>query len=79
MGRVNVNDSKVSGIQSVLISRKYFTLEQAYNWIYKHNFKHYKVDITDNFYRFRQYTPLPYKHFFTTKSKTNGIEYIIQF
>jgi len=47
--------------QSVLISKDYFTLSAAKKWIKNHDFKvsFYKkqVEITKNFYRFRQMAP----------------------
>ena len=47
----------MSRIQSILFNRKYFTPLQAINWLDENNFKHYKIDITINFIRFRQIEP----------------------
>lgn len=48
----------MSKIQSILFNRKYFTTIQAVKWLDEHDFKHYKIDITTNFIRFRQIDPL---------------------
>ena len=47
----------MSKIQSILFNRKYFTTIQAVKWLDEHDFKHYKIDITTNFIRFRQIDP----------------------
>ena len=48
----------MSRIQSILFNQKYFTIPQAVYWLDEHNYKHYKIDITTNFIRFRQIEPL---------------------
>ena len=48
----------MSKIQSILFNRKYFDIKEAVNWLDEHNYKHYKIDITTNFIRFRQIEPL---------------------
>ena len=62
-------------IQSILIDKNYFTLKIAYAWIIKHGYKHYKIDITKNKYRFRQLEPDPSKRYYTIKL-TDGVEAI---
>ena len=57
----------MSRIQSILFNQKYFTISQAINWLDEHNYKHYKIDITTNFIRFRQIEPS------TLKKKGFGI------
>jgi len=45
-------------IQTVIIDKSVFTLGNAKDWIYRHNFKNaMNPDITDNYYRFRQADP----------------------
>ena len=68
-------------LQSLLIPRSLFTLNQAKKWIKDNNYKdHYQnksVHITKNYYRFRQHKPnknLIYK----TKKLPNGITLILQ-
>ena len=51
----------MSRIQSILFNRKYFNPLQAINWLDENNFKHYKIDITINFIKFRQIDPLMLK------------------
>ena len=67
-----------NNIQSVLISRKY-SFKKALDFIKSKRFKHYKVDITDRFFRFRQHEPKLNKRYTTVKSSTAGIEYIIEY
>lgn len=67
-----------SEIQSILINKKYFSFAQACDWIKKHHFNLIKVDITHNFYRFRQTTPTRYKYF-RTISLAEGIEAVVGF
>ena len=44
-------------VQSVLLSRDEFTQEQARDWIKKHGYKAQKVDVTQDYYRYRQVDP----------------------
>lgn len=66
-------------IQSVLLSKKYFTFRKSLDWIKSNGFKSYKVDITNNFFRYRQFDPSSYKRHITRKSRTPGVEYIIEY
>ncbi len=68
----------MSKIQSVLISKRYFQLPDAIEWVIRHNFKHYKLDITPHYYRFRQFNPNKYKSHRTTEL-TTGIKAIIEY
>ena len=70
--------SRKSKIQSVLISRQYYTKPKAIEWIINHNFKYYKLDVTQHYYRFRQFTPLEYKSHRVILLKP-GIEAIIEY
>lgn len=48
----------MSKVQSVLLDKNFFTEKKANDWIKKHNFKIKKrIDITDNYRRYRQYEP----------------------
>jgi hypothetical protein len=62
-------------VQSVLIPRKKFNLTQAQDYVVEHNYKVKKVDLTENYYRFRQYTPKDEEYI--TKSLPNGVKLII--
>lgn len=62
-------------IQSILLDKKYFNLQSALQWIIKHGFKHYKVDITKNKYRFRQQEPNSKREYYTIHLR-KGVEAI---
>jgi hypothetical protein len=62
-------------IQSILMSRYHFSLDTAFDWIVRHGFKHYKIDITRNNFRFRQQRPDPNKNYFTFRI-TDGVKAI---
>lgn len=66
-------------VQSVLLEKKRFTLNEALAWIEKNDFKINKVDETKDHYRFRQITPpkIGYK-FYTFPLKTvKGVKLIM--
>lgn len=63
-------------VQSILFPRNLFTIRSSINWLRKHKFKITKVDITDNFFRFRQFPPKKHYKYFTKRLR-NGIELII--
>ena len=44
-------------IQSVLVSKNYADLQTAIAWCKKHGFKADKVDVTEDYFRFRQFSP----------------------
>lgn len=44
-------------VQSVQLRRSKFTKSEAYDWIRKHGYKADKIDVTHDFYRFRQINP----------------------
>ena len=44
-------------VQSVLINNNDMTLDEATDWIVNNKFKLKKVDITENFFRYRQFNP----------------------
>jgi hypothetical protein len=58
-------------IQSILIPTEYYTYTQALNWLIKHNYydTSMKVDITSNYYRFRQHNPTNYAKYRTIELK----------
>tara|TARA_R110000824_G_scaffold51503_3_gene143646 strand:+ start:301 stop:543 length:243 start_codon:yes stop_codon:yes gene_type:complete len=67
-------------IQSVILSKKKFTLKQANNWIKKNNFKlsFYRkpVEKTKNFYRYRQIAPHHFKKY-RMKKVSDGVEFVL--
>ena len=44
-------------VQSVLLRKDKFSLDEAKGWLLNHGYKFYKVDMTPEFYRFRQVEP----------------------
>jgi hypothetical protein len=46
-----------SRIQSILFDKRYFTVEQAINWLKKYRRIPTKVHETKKYYRFRQFNP----------------------
>ena len=44
-------------VQSVLLKRDKFSRREADRWIYDHDYKNTKVDVTPEYYRFRQVNP----------------------
>lgn len=71
-----MNDNK---LQTVLIPRKK-GLIWAIDWLLKHKYKVNKVDITDNYYRFRQRKPnkTDKRIRYYTISLDNGVELVFE-
>jgi hypothetical protein len=65
-------------IQTVLIPKEYFTLQEALAWLDDHNYARKKVDITEDFYRFRQMTPMKGGRY-ETKTLPNGVEIVLHY
>ena len=53
-------------VQSVVFDKPHFTVPEAIKWLQRHDFKHPKVDETDNKLRFRQEPP-HFDSFFTKR------------
>ena len=64
-------------VQSVLFDKNKWSRQKASSWIKKNDFKIMKVDITDKFYRYRQFHPKT-KDKFRTKIVGKGIKFIIK-
>lgn len=58
-------------IQSVIIDKRFYSLQQAINYINLHGYKLKKVDETKNFYRFRQFSPKKYDNYYVKDLKNN--------
>jgi hypothetical protein len=70
-------------LQSVLIPKTLYKLDNAIKWIDNHCFKLKKIDETINFYRFRQIDPsyignLGYTNY-KIKKLSNGIELVLAY
>jgi hypothetical protein len=44
-------------LQTILIPKSKMSMKKAEKWILDHNFIFKKIDITSNYYRFRQFRP----------------------
>jgi len=69
-------------IQSILFDKKIYTQKQAIDFLIKNNYKHNKIDITKNKYRFRQIEPSSLSrdgNKIVTKKIADGIEMIIYY
>jgi len=71
----------MSFIQSVRFNKKYFTYNQACNWLKKYKIKPIKpVDETKNWYRFRIEEPDYKNYYYRTKVVEKGkLHFIIGF
>ncbi len=65
-------------VQTVLVPRHEFTLQEAFDWMEDHHFGHRKVDITEDYFRFRQMTPMKGGRY-VTKTLPNGVEIVIHY
>jgi len=59
-------------IQSIILRKDRFTQREAEQWIRQHGYKLTNPDITRDFYRFRQQTPLPNVHYRTVELGKDG-------
>ena len=71
-----MSDKKIV-IQSVMIPKKGFSYGKAKKWIIKHGFHIKRVDITVNYYRFRQKEPKK-GAIYRIKELENGIMFVLQ-
>jgi hypothetical protein len=54
-------------VQSVLLNRDKFSKKEAFDWVREHGYKADKVDVTNEYYRFRQMNPdLLHLYYFRT-------------
>jgi hypothetical protein len=61
-------------VQSVLIPVKKFSLKEATDWLLEHKYRLRKVDVTDEYYRFRQSEPS--RGSYHTKVLPNGVRLV---
>jgi hypothetical protein len=57
---------------------KTWTIPRAIEWLQEHGKQHYKVDETDNYYRFRQFDPKPNTEH-RLKNIGQGIKIILEY
>jgi hypothetical protein len=70
----------MSEIQSVLFNKHLNTIDECLKWLQDHDLKHYKVDETENYYRWRQINPkkrLAYR--IKTIDEKRQIKFVIQY
>ena len=67
-------------VQTVLVPKKDFTYNQALSWIHRHGYRTSfygkGVDVTENFYRFRQAPPRKGVEYYT-ETLPNGVEIVM--
>jgi hypothetical protein len=66
-----------SKIQSILFSKDYYTKKNAISWLKSHGYKYNKIDVTEDFYRARQFPPRKDKKY-RKLTPTPGLRLIIQ-
>ena len=71
-------------IQSLIFKTSAYTIPDAITWLKNHNLKIMKIDITSNYYRCRQLSPIKlknegYTHYITKKLNNGDIELIIAY
>jgi hypothetical protein len=72
----------VYAIQSIMFKKDLFSIKDCMKFLTENKYKHNKLDITENFYRFRQINPDVLKHDGLNKVMTkdkNGIYFIIYY
>lgn len=52
-------------IQSILFDRNFWTLRQAMHYLRDRDYRYDKVDMKDEYYRFRQVEPIGFTYYFT--------------
>jgi hypothetical protein len=65
-------------VQSVLIPRDKFTVTQARRWVREHGYEIIKIDITTNYYRFRQRDPIACMKYRTLRLP-NGVKLVREY
>jgi hypothetical protein len=72
-----------SKVQSVLFKVDKFSLNEAVNFLARHNYKFTKVDKTKNFYRFRQIEPATLRrqgyNKYINKEISDGITFVLAY
>jgi len=68
-----------NGVQSVLFNKNIWSLSDAIKWLREHKYKVKKVDVTENFYRFRQRKPRAKYRYINKKLGSSGIELVLFF
>ena len=64
-------------LQTILIPTDKFNLMKARKWLKDNNHSYHKIDVTQNFYRFRQIDPTPGNSYYTV-SLPDGIDLVYE-
>ncbi len=65
-------------VQTVLFPKNEWTITEAKTWLTEHHYRHLKVDITEDFLRFRQMTPMKGGRY-ATVTLPNGVELVLYY
>lgn len=68
--------ANTSEIQSVLFSRKLYNVKTSMSWMKQHRIPMKKLDITENYIRYRQKSPKKYKRF-RMKQISKGVLFVL--
>jgi hypothetical protein len=66
-------------LQTVLIPRDNFTQQEASSWMVKNKIPIKKIDVKDNYYRYRQENPIDNAQYYSKKNKQNGIIFVYMY
>ena len=66
-----------SEVQSILVPRSKFSVEEAKHWASHHGFKASKVDVTDQYIRLRQRDPKGLGRMRTIRFGTGGVKAVV--
>jgi len=63
--------------QSIIFKKSQWTQDTATRWLTAHKYKNNGVDITRNYYRYRQIAPIPDHRYRTISLGDTGIKIVI--
>lgn len=66
-------------LQSIILSKEGFSLEDAVRWLFKNGFEVKKIDATENYWRFRQLKPETLRKQGFNKIRTKEVSQHIKF
>ena len=55
----------MSLISTILFDKRRWSVPKAKKWLASHGYSSRKVDVTTNYYRFRQHVPNPNRRYYT--------------
>ena len=70
----------MSIVQSIIFNKHLNTINECYNWLKEHGFKTYKVDETQNYYRWRQVNPKRHRSYrIKTIDEKKQIKFVMEY